>query len=381
MTPLKLPFSFKHSILALGSETNTTFSLLNKDTVFLSRPYQDLKDLSVFEDFKNDILKEEKSLGIKPEIIACDMHPEYTSSKYAREITKGKKEIRLVEVQHHHAHAAACMAENNLSGKVIGVAFDGTGYGTDGKIWGGEFLITDYKDFERMGHIAYIPMPGGDRAVLEPIRMLLAYLYKAYGGYINKVPADILERLGREKSLVITNMMDREINSPLTSSAGRLFDAVSSLMGIKDRISYEGEAAIMLEEAAKSSASKDSYNFRLRENGAINIDFGDTIKEVVSGLAKKEAISDIARKFHNTLAEATAKTCVMIQKKHKIKKVVLTGGVFQNKILLGEASERLEAAGFTVYMHHNVPAGDRGVSLGQAVIAARRAPSERKKCA
>ena len=379
MTPLKLPFSFKHSILALGSETNTTFSLLNKDTVFLSQPYQDLKDPSVFEDFKNDILKEEKSLGIKPEIIACDMHPEYISSKYGRDIAKDRKDIRLVEVQHHHAHAAACMAENNLSGKVIGVAFDGTGYGSDGKIWGGEFLIADYKDFERVGHIAYIPMPGGDRAVLEPIRMVLAYLYKAYGGYINKVPVDILERLGRDKSAVITNMMDKEINSPLTSSAGRLFDTVSSLLGIKDRISYEGEAAIMLEEAAKNSASKDCYNFKLREDGPINIDFSDTIKEIVSGLAKKEAISDIARKFHNTLAEAALRSCVMIHKKHKTKKVVLTGGVFQNKILLCEANERLVAAGFTVYLHHNVPAGDRGVSLGQAVIAARRA--ERKKCA
>lgn len=378
MTSIKLPFSFKHSVLALGSETNAAFSLLSKDTVFLSRPCHDLKNPSLFENFKNDILKEKRLLGIKPDTIACDMHPEYVSSKYARDIAKDKKDICLVEVQHHHAHVAACMAENNLNGKVIGVAFDGTGYGADGKIWGGEFLITGYKDFERAAHIAYVPMPGGDRAVFEPIRMVLAYLYKAYDGYINKVPVDILERLGRNKSAVITNMMNKEINSPLTSSAGRLFDAVSSLVGIRDRISYEGEAAIMLEEAAKGSASKDSYSFGLRENGAINIDFDDTIKEVVSSLVKKEAISDIARKFHNTLAEATLRVCVMIQKKHNVKKVALAGGVFQNKILLGETSERLEGAGFTVYVNHDVPAGDGGISFGQAIIAASKCEFKHK---
>ncbi len=377
MTSIKLPFSFKHSVLALGSETNTTFSLLNKDTIFLSEPYTDLKDPSAFESFRKDILKEEKSLGIKPDIIACDMHPEYISSKYARDIAGNKKGVCLIEVQHHHAHAAGCMAENDLRAKVIGVTFDGTGYGVDGKIWGGEFLIADYKDFERAAHIAYVPMPGGDRAVLEPIRMVLAYLYKVYNGYVNKVPADILERLGRDKSAVIANMIDREINSPLTSSAGRLFDTVSSLLGIKDRISYEGEAAVMLEEAAKNSASGGYYRFKLRKNGAISIDFSDMIKEIVSGLAAKEAASDMARKFHNTLAEAIKETCVLIRKDCNLKKAVLTGGVFQNKTLLNEASGRLEAVGFTVYINHNIPVSDRGVSAGQAVIAARKAENRR----
>ena len=379
MIPLKLPFSFKHSVLALGSETNTTFSLLNKDTVFLSKPYQDLKDLPAFENFKEDILKEEGSLGIEPDVIACDMHPEYISSKYGRDITKDKKDIRLIEVQHHHAHAAGCMAENNLRGKVIAVTFDGTGYGSDGKMWGGEFLIAGYKDFERAAHIAYMPMPGGDRAVLEPIRMVLTYLYKAYGGCINKVPADILERLGREKSVVITNMIDKEINSPLTSSAGRLFDTVSSLLGIRDRISYEGEAAIMLEEAARSSGVKDFYDFKIRKNSGIDIDFSETIKGIVTGIGKKEEVPDIARKFHNTLAEAIKETCLAVRKEHNLKKALLTGGVFQNKILLGEATERLDAAGFSVYYNHDVPSGDRGVSIGQAVIAASIA--EKKRCA
>lgn len=379
MASIKLPFSFKHTVLALGSETNTTFSLLSNDAVFLSDPYRDLKDPSIFEDFKRGISDKKKALRIKPDTIACDMHPEYISSKYARDIAKDEKGVCLAEVQHHHAHIAACMAENGLIGKVIGVAFDGTGYGADGKIWGGEFLIAGYKEFERVAHIAYVPMPGGDRAVREPIRMVLAYLYKAYGGYINKVPAGILERLGREKCAVIGNMMDKEINSPLTSSAGRLFDAVSSLLGIKDCSSYEGEAAIMLEEAAKGSAAEDSYNFKLKEDGEIQIDFSDTIKEIVSGLSNKEAVSEIAKKFHNTLAEAVVKTCAAIQKRHKIKKAVLTGGVFQNKILLGESKRRLEAAGFTVYTHRSMPSSDISISAGQAVIAASR--SEKKRCA
>src|SRR3990167_628851 len=188
---VKLPFSFKHSVLATGSELNTTFSLLKKDTVFISPPYRDLKDPSVFRDFKKDITRREKAIRIKPDTIACDSHPGYISAEYARNIG-GRT---LVEVEHHHAHVASCMALNGLKAKVIGVAFDGTGYGGDGTMWGGEFLIAGYDSYKRAAHIAYTAMPGGDKAVLEPIRMALSYLYKAYHGGIKKVKTGVLERL------------------------------------------------------------------------------------------------------------------------------------------------------------------------------------------
>jgi len=377
MTPLKLPSFFKHSVLALGSETNTTFSLLNKDTVFLSNPYQDLKDLSVFENFKNDILKERKSAGIKPDVIACDMHPEYISAKYGRDIAGEKKGIHLIEVQHHHAHVVSCMAENGLRGEVIGVAFDGTGYGADGKIWGGEFLIAGYKDFERAAHIAYVPMPGGDKAVLEPIRMAFSYLYKAYKGNVSRVKADILRRLGKEKVGIFTRMAGKCVNSPLTSSAGRLFDAVASLIGVKDSISYEGEAAIALEKIA-AAEGEGRYDFRLLANkGIIDIGFESMIKEIISDL-RKEPAAVISRKFHNTIAEAVARVSVLLRKKQDLNKVVLSGGVFQNKILLQETKKRLLGARFEVYLHSRVPSNDRGVSLGQAVIAACKCESKHR---
>ncbi len=366
---VKLPFSFKHPVLATGSEMNTTFSLLEKDAVFVSSPYRDLKDPSVLEDFKKDIAKEEKRLHVRPEVVACDLHPGYISAEYARNI--GAR--TLIEVQHHHAHVASCMVENSLEAKVIGVAFDGTGYGEDATTWGGEFLVAGYGSCKRAAHIAYAAMPGGDKAVLEPIRMAFSYLYKIYHGGIKRLKAGVLERLGKDKLTIFKNMIDRNINSPLTSSAGRLFDAVSSLLDIKDRISYEGEAAIALETMARLSDCDGSYGFTFqRRNGVISIEFDKMIKEIIKDAATQAQAADMARKFHNTLCEAIKKVCVALRRDYNLNRVVLTGGVFQNKILLAGTRERLLSAGFSVYSHRNIPTNDRGVSLGQAVVAASR---------
>lgn len=375
MTTVKLPFSFKHSVLAAGSETNTTFSLLKKDAVFVSGPYKDLKTPSTLDSFKNDIAQKIKSLHIKPDIIACDLHPEYMSVKYAK--TFGGR--ALIETQHHHAHIAGCMAENGLRGKVIGVALDGAGYGPDAAIWGGEVFTAGYASFKRAAHIAYAAMPGGDKAALEPVRMAFSYLYKTYKGNIDKAPADVLGRLGKDKRTIFKEMIDKRINSPLTSSAGRLFDAVSSLAGLKDRISREGEAAAALEAAARISDCAAFYKFRLnKRGGVIIIEFNDMIKGIVSDLVKPKPLSDIARKFHNTLAEAVKRVCAALRRECGLNRVVLTGGVFQNKILLGGLLERLFAAGFSVYSHRDIPANDRGVSLGQAVIAAFKCESKHR---
>ncbi|MFH0839799.1 MAG: hypothetical protein V1883_02140 [Candidatus Omnitrophota bacterium] len=376
MTTVKVPFSFKHSVLAAGSETNTTFSLLKKDTVFVSAPYKDLKAPLTLDSFKKDIARKEASLHINPDIIACDLHPEYMSAKYAKTLGAGA----LVEVQHHHAHIASCMAESGLKGKVIGVAFDGMGYGPDGTIWGGEFLIGGYHSYRRAAHIAYATMPGGDKAVLEPIRMAFSYLYKTYKGNIAKVRTGVLLRLGKDKREIFKNMIDKKINSPLTSSAGRLFDAVASLIGVRDRISFEGEAAIALETIARGSDCSTFYGFTLKKkSGVISIEFGSMVREIISELTKREPLAAIARKFHNTLAEAVKRVCMALRREYGLNRVVLSGGVFQNNILLSGSLERLALAGFSVYSHRDISTSDRGVSLGQAVIAASK--TEKKKCA
>jgi hydrogenase maturation protein HypF len=381
LTSIKLPFSFKDSVLATGSELKSSFSILVGDTVFMSEVFDDLREPGLFEDFKKAILKNAKDLKTETNIIACDSHPEYISTKYSKEIYKkggrrGKKRY-LVEVQHHHAHITSCMAENGLRGKVIGIAFDGTGYGADGNIWGGEFLAADYRGFERQAHLAYVPMPGADQAVLEPARMAFSYIYKTYKDRIGKLKLDVLKRIGKKNHSLFAKMIDRNINSPLTSSAGRLFDAVSSLTGVRDKISYEGEAAIELEKIA-AAASDDLYGFNIqRAREKIVVEFWPMIKEIAADLRKKRPLPLVSRKFHNTLAEAIKETSSMIRKKTKLNNVVLSGGVFQNKILLREAKKRLEKAKFSVYTHVKTSCADRSLSLGQAVIAAYKMGAKR----
>ncbi len=370
-TFIKLPFSFKDSVLALGSELNSSFAILVRNNVFISRAFDDLKRPDISENFKKAIADKKRGLGYEPRIIACDLHPEYVSTKYAKEIfEKTKKKIRILEIQHHHAHMAACMAEHGLRRKVIGVAFDGTGYGSDGNIWGGEFLVADYCGFQRAGHLAYVPMPGADKAVLEPARMAFSYLYGAYKKNLGKLKLDILKRIGKERFPLFAEMMDKNINSPLTSSAGRLFDAVSSLIGIRDSIIYEGEAAIELEKIATPGCS-DIYKFEVETvKDEIIITFHPMVKAIVSDLKYKKPLGLISRKFHNTLAEAIKRVSSMLRKKTKLNEVVLSGGVFQNRILLEETLRRLENAEFSVYTHSKTSCADRSLSLGQAVIAA-----------
>jgi hydrogenase maturation protein HypF len=398
---IKLPFSFKDSVLATGSEFKSSFAVLIKDTIFISRVFDDLGNPHVFESYKRAILNTKRKLGIKPDIIGCDLHPEYVSTKYAKEFFEefGQSKEKfyspidayrrqntdlqhptfvrtyLLEIQHHHAHIASCMAENGLDRKVIGVAFDGTGYGTDGKIWGGEFLVANYCNFDRMAHLAYVPMPGADKSVIEPVRMAFSYLHKTYKKRISSLKLNILRRIGREKISLFTEMINKGINSPLTSSAGRLFDAVSSLLGIRDCISYAGEAAIELEKiAATATDCKDTYKFRLvtARNRTI-IEFWPVIKAIVSDLKDKRTSNLISRKFHNTLAEAIKEVCLVLRRKTGLNDIVLSGGVFQNKILSKEVERRLKDSHFSIYLHSKTSCADKDLALGQAVIAAHKA--------
>jgi len=365
--PIILDFKLKE-VLALGGELKSTIGFSKENYIFLSQYLGDLKSVETLEFFKESITSFKKMFKAKPEIIACDLHPDYLSTQYAEEM-KVKKGFKIVKVQHHHAHIVSCMAENNVKEKVIGVAYDGTGYGDDGNVWGGEFLLCDLKKYSRAGHLKYYPLPGGDKAIVEPWRMAYSYLYSIYGPKAKTLDIDFNQRMDCNSLSIIEKMIDKNINSPLTSSCGRLFDAISSLIGIKDEISYEGQAAMELESFC-SSGITEGYKFRTyKEEEKFIIDpqeiFINIIKDLKKGLDKKI----IAAKFHNTVAEFTVDLCGKIRENTGINGIALSGGVFQNKYLTEKVIFSLEDKGFKVYIQRKVPPNDGGISLGQAVVA------------
>ena len=362
-------------VLGCGGEIKNTFCLTKSKQAFLSQPIGDLKNIETLDIYKKSIERCEKRHKITPKIIAHDLHPEYLSTKYANKLRALNLKLRPIGVQHHHAHIVSCMVENGVKGRVMGVAFDGTGYGTDGKIWGGEFLIADYRDFKRVGHLKYISLPGGDMAIKEPYRIAISYLYQTLGNDFKKLKLDFNRRRDKSKVQILLKMIDKNINSPLTSSMGRLFDAVSSLMGICDMASYEAQAAIELQQEAEKATGyrlqATGYKFKINEEkGIFIINPEPIILGIVEDLKKKVVKSTIAAKFHNTVAEFTLDVCKRLKKKTGIDRVTLSGGVFQNRLLLDKTLEKLRKNSFTCYIHSRVPTNDGGISLGQAVIAA-----------
>lgn len=364
-TAIDFPRRKNTKVLALGAHSKGSVCFIRKDVAYLSRPLGDLSDLKTFRLFENEVRNLKKKLKILPEIIACDLHPEYISTKYANDLVKNTR-LKLKPVQHHEAHVASCIADRKITGNVIGVAFDGTGFGLDGNIWGGEFFVGSIKGFKRVAHLQYIPMPGGEVAVREPYRMAVSYLYNAYGSNLPN-----LTRLDREKSKFLIQIIKKGINSPLTSSMGRFFDAVSSIIGICNVIEYDAQAAIELEKAISSSTSNTkSYNFDIMNNEDIFIIMPNKIiKGIVNDLNKKLPVGIISLKFHNTISDMIKNVSILLRKKYKISKVCLSGGVFQNKYLTSHTVPLLEKEGFEVYLHKNVPTDDSNIALGQAVLA------------
>jgi len=365
--PIILDFKLKE-VLALGGELKNTISFSKENYVFPSQYLGDLKSMETLDFLKGSIENLERIFRVNPEIIACDLHPDYLSTQFAEEIG-AKKGLKVVKVQHHHAHIVSCMAENNIKEKVMGVAYDGTGYGDDGKIWGGEFLLCDLKEYLRVGHLKYYPLPGGDKAIMEPWRMAYSYLYSIYGPKAKTLDIDFNRRMDYDKLSIIEKMIDKNINSPLTSSCGRLFDAASSLIGIRDEISYEGQAAMELESFC-ASGIKERYKFSIYKEGEeFIIDpqeiFIDIIKDLKEGIDKKV----MATKFHNTVAEFTLNLCGKIRENTEINKIALSGGVFQNHYLTEKIISLLEKDDFQVYTQRKVSPNDGGISLGQAVVA------------
>ncbi|MDP3143461.1 MAG: hypothetical protein Q8N14_05965 [Candidatus Omnitrophota bacterium] len=371
---IKLPIKAKNDLLACGADLKNTFALVSGDKMYVSSINGDLQNLDNFLEYERNIGAAIKGLNIRPRLICCDLHPEYFSSKFAVSLAK-KHKLPVEFIQHHHGHVASCMFENGETGKGIGIAFDGTGYGTDGSIWGAEFLKFDYKNFKRLVQLKYIPLAGGDKAILEPWRLTATWLYSIYKDKLLDLKIDFIKKMSRKKWLVIKQMLDKDINSPLSSSMGRLFDAVSALIGLKDVVEYEAQAAIELEQKASQFYPQDlaSYKFRIEKRDNLIINPEAIFPQIIADLKNKEEIGKIALKFHYTIAVMIKEACLLIRKKEGLNKVFLSGGVFQNKILTEKAVELLKKAGFQIFIHLTSP-NDSCISIGQAIIGINRRP-------
>jgi hydrogenase maturation protein HypF len=370
--PRTIDFGAKMSeILACGPSLKNTFCLTKGSNAILSTHIGDLENYETLNFFKETLSNLKKSFRVSPEIIAHDLHPDYLSTSFANEYAKEHNIKFVFAVQHHHAHIAGCMAEHGLYKDVIGISFDGTGLGTDNNIWGGEFLIANRRTFDRKAHLKYIPMPGGEKAVTEPWRIALSYIHDAYALGSPAVIDKIFKRLDPKKREIIARMIETGINTPLTSSVGRLFDAVSSILGIRDSITFEAEAAIELESIADTSGTeaKEPYPFHITDTDPMMLDMGPLIKGVIEGLGGGVRASLISSRFHYTLGEVIVTVANRLRELTSIEEVVLSGGVFQNKLLLEIAVNALGKEGFSTFYNELVPTNDGGISLGQAVIA------------
>lgn len=349
-------------IFAGGAELVNCFCIGKGKQAILSQHIGDLKNLETLEFYTESVERYQRLFRFKPTLAVMDMHPDYLSSRFVQELN-----LPTVAVQHHHAHIASCMAEHGLNEKVIGISFDGTGYGDDGNIWGGEFLICDLLDYERINHFEYIPQPGGDAVSKHPWRMMTAYLFHYFGEEsINKFP-HLFNGIDENELELILFSLKNKVNTPLTSSAGRLFDAVSALLNICHETSYHAEAPMRL-EAISDDTEKSAYNYEIGNSISFKSTFVKMMEDIDNGISK----AIIASKFHNTIIKLISEMSVDMRQKNNINKVVLSGGSFQNRIILEKSEHILKSAGFEVYTQSLVPSNDGGIALGQLAIAAKR---------
>jgi hydrogenase maturation protein HypF len=357
--------STEEGILCLGPNMKNTFSLSKSGYIFMSQHNGDLENLETYEHYKRNINHFKTIFSFEPKLLVHDMHPEYASTHFAEEFN-----IPKLEVQHHHAHIASCMAENKLNEMVIGISFDGTGYGTDGAIWGGEFLLCDFNNFKRLGHLSYVSMCGGEKSIKEPYRMAISYIYEALGF---DTCHNIVEKLFEKNATELIKLIHKKINCVNNSSMGRFLDAAASIILDITNITYEGQASIELEAVIDKTCAA-CYNYEILEsdeNGATlyEISFSNTINELLHDKLSHTDKSIMAAKIHNTVINSSVDLCTRIGHITGIKKAVLSGGVFQNSYLLSNLSNALKKAGFEVFTHSKVPSNDGGVSLGQLLIA------------
>lgn len=361
--PVDLDFNAE-GILALGAGQKNSFCLGKNNQAIMSQYIGDLDNAEATDFFRESVTRFSGLFRFTPCCLACDLHPDYFSSRYASVLQK-EKGIPVIRVQHHHAHIASCMAENGLSQKVIGISFDGTGYGTDGKIWGSEFIIASFQGFERYTHFDYVPMPGGDRASEEPWRMAYSYLYKYFGDDIDYEAIEPFRSIEKGKLVMMRDMIRNDINCPLTSGAGRLFDAIAALTGLCSKSSFDSEAPMRLESVINCKTDQ-YYPFSTGET----IRFDITLKALLEDLRHPD-IPLVSAKFHNTICMIINEVAEKMRQEYSTDRVVLSGGVFQNKYLLERSVYKLRENGFKVYVHRQVPPNDGGISLGQLAVASK----------
>lgn len=374
-SPIIINHPIKKNILACGGEQKSVFCLNQGQHFFLSHHIGDLENSETLMAFEAGIKDFQKLFNISPEIVAYDLHPDYLSTNYAQEM-----DLLRVPVQHHHAHVVSCMVENGLTERVLGVVFDGTGFGTDQNLWGGEFLIADLRDFYRYAHLRYLPMPGGAKAIKEPWRMAVAYLLDTFGeDFILNKKLSFLKDIDSGNLRLLIEGTIKGINAPLTSSVGRLFDGAAALLNLRTIANYEGQGAIEFEQLA--------YNISYKHQGALKeikllpyhwqlnkgiIDIRQLIQGIVGDIQRGRAREEVAYRFHITIADVVVKLAKDVRRKTGINKVCLSGGVFQNMLLLDLAFNKLMDEDFKVYVHSEVPVNDGGIALGQGVIAYER---------
>lgn len=351
-------------LLACGAELKNTVCLTRDKHAFVSQHIGDLENMATEEFFKLTIHHLKRILAISPHAVVCDHHPDYLSTQWAK-----AQALPVIQAQHHHAHVAACMAEHQLSGPVLGLAFDGTGLGADGTIWGGEVLVADGAGFRRAAHLATVPMPGGAAAIREPFRMALAYLQFTYGPRLKELDIPFLSMLDTVKADRILTLAEKQINAPLTSSLGRLFDGVAAILGLRQTAVFEGQAAMELEMIADEKEGQ-RYDLEWTAGQVRQVAIEPVISGVVDDIIKGLPAFIISRKFHNTLCEGFADLCRTIGDETGLDRVVLSGGCFQNRLLLEGLSQALTQCGLKVYAHRLVPTNDGGIALGQAIIGA-----------
>ena len=355
------------SILAVGGELKNTVCISRGNYAFLGQHIGDLENLAAYDFFQESIHHLQQILEVQPNTIAYDLHPGYLSTQWAR----AQPNANLIGVQHHHAHIASCMAENHLTGSVLGIALDGTGYGTDSAAWGGEILVANLQTFHRAAHLAYAPLPGNAQAIHEPWRMAVSHLIQTFGDdWRSHLPPALLATLPQPALRLVEQMLHTQTNSPLTSSCGRLFDAVAALALQRLTVTYEAQAAIALEACCDPRTNLGAYPFALIDGPILQIDTRPLFAAITDDLSQAVPASIISRRFHNGLADILTAATLRIAQRTGLDRVCLSGGVFLNTTLSTALESRLINAGCTVFTHTQVPPGDGGLSLGQLVIAA-----------
>jgi hydrogenase maturation protein HypF len=355
-------------LLACGAELKSTFCVAKRRRAWVGHHIGDLQNLETLTSFRDGIAHFEELFAVEPALVAHDLHPDYLSTRYALE----REGVQLIGVQHHHAHLAACLAEHGETGPAVGAIFDGTGLGTDGTIWGGELLVGDLAGFERAGHLLAVRLPGGDRAVREPWRMACAWLAEA-GGAEPALPAILDGAVAPDRWEAVARMALTGFSSPVTTSMGRLFDAVAALAGVRATVTYEGQAAAELEGAAASAGVQAPYPLPVDEGPPVVLDARPTVLAAAADAAAGRAAPVIAARLHAAVAQATARACAMIAESSGLSTIVLSGGVFQNRLLVDDTAAALEHAGLRVLVPQRLGPNDGAISYGQAAVAAARA--------